>query len=45
MCKSLNIGYLDPYVDHGYLQHGILDHGSTLMLGYLNIGTKGYRLA
>jgi hypothetical protein len=30
------------YVDHGYLQHDILDHGSsTLMLDYLDIGTKG----
>jgi len=41
----LDIGYLDYYVDHSYLPHNILDHGSTaLTLGYLDIGTKGYRL-
>jgi len=34
------------YVDLGHLQHGFFDHGyCALTLGYLDIGTKGYRLA
>jgi hypothetical protein len=34
------------YVDLGHPQHDIFNHGyCTLTLGYLDIGTKGYRLA
>jgi hypothetical protein len=34
------------YIDFGHLQHGFFDHAYYAhMLGYLDISTKGYRLA
>jgi hypothetical protein len=46
MCSHRDIGYLDCYIDHGYLYHDIHNHGScALTLNYFDVGTKGYYLA
>ena len=45
-CSSIDTQPNHNYVDLGHLQHGFFDHGyCALTLGYLDIGTKGYRLA
>ena len=45
-CSSIDTQPNHNYVDLGHLQHDFFDHGyCALTLGYLDIGTKGYRLA